>query len=181
MHSRIRELLDHLETQRAGLRAAVDTVPRELRERRPSPEAWSVAEVVEHVAIIEQRLAGLLTTLLADAQARGIGPETETALVVDPASQRMLVDRSYRITAPEMAHPTGTLDLDRAWDAFEAAHAALRDAVQAGDGLALGGVTAAHPRFGELTWYQWVAFAGGHEARHAAQIRDVATALIGTA
>ena len=180
MHPRIRELLDHLETQHRALRAAVDAVPVELRERRPSLDAWSVAEVIEHVAIIERRLAQRLDALVAEARARGVGPETDTSAVVDPAAHRMLLDRSHRVTAPTGAHPSGTVDAERAWAELEAAHATLRASVLAGDGLALGTVTAAHPRFGELDWYRWVAFAGGHEARHAAQIRDVATTLIGT-
>ena len=180
MHPRIHELLEHLDTQRLALRSAIDAVPDELRERRPSVDTWSVAEVIEHVAIIERRLAGLLGKLLADAQAQGAGPETETSAVVDPKAQRMLLDRSRRVTAPETAQPTGTLDAARAWTTFEESHAMLRATVLAGDGLALGSVTWPHPLFGPLSWYQWVAFAGGHEARHAAQIRDVATALIGT-
>jgi hypothetical protein len=34
-----------------------------------------------------------------------------------------------------------------------------------------------HPRFGPLTGYQWIAFSGAHEARHAAQIREIAEQL----
>ena len=180
MHPRIRELLDFLETQRRALRAAVDALPGELRERRPSVDAWSVAEVIEHVAIVERRLAHRLDTLLAEARARDVGPETETSSVLDAAAHRTLLDRSYRVTAAATAQPSGTVDAEQAWEEFEAAHAALRASVLAGDGLALSAVTAGHPRFGDLSWYQWVAFVGGHEARHAAQIRDVATTLIGT-
>ena len=180
MHPRIRELLDYLDSQRLVLRAAIDAVPSELRERRPSLDAWSAAEVIEHVAIVERRLTQRLDALVAEARARGVGPETETGPVLDPAAHRMLLDRSYRLTASTAAHPSGTVDAEQAWAEFEAAHAALRASVLAGDGLALGTVTAAHPRLGDLNWYQWVAFVGGHEARHAAQIRDVANALIGT-
>jgi hypothetical protein len=49
--------------------------------------------------------------------------------------------------------------------------------VRATDGLALGGVLATHPRLGSLNVYQWVLFVGGHETRHAAQIREIGEAL----
>jgi hypothetical protein len=46
------------------------------------------------------------------------------------------------------------------------------------DGLALGRVTRAHPTLGPLNRYQWVLFVGQHEARHAAQLQDIARQLV---
>jgi hypothetical protein len=106
MHPRTRELLDYLDQQRAGLRAAYSTL-----------------------------------TDLAD-----------------------------------LIQPTG-LRADAAWAAIERAGTALREAVTAADGLALGGVSWPHPRFGPLTAYHWIALCGAHEARHAAQICEIADTL----
>ena len=50
----------------------------------------------------------------------------------------------------------------------------LRGAVDRADGLAIGEVTAPHPFLGSLNLYQWLIFLGAHEARHAAQIREIA-------
>jgi hypothetical protein len=42
----------------------------------------------------------------------------------------------------------------------------------AGDGLELGAVTHPHPRFGVFSIYDWMAFLGAHEVRHAEQMRE---------
>jgi hypothetical protein len=45
------------------------------------------------------------------------------------------------------------------------------------DGLALSQVGFPHPALGTLNLYQWLLFSAGHHARHAAQIREIATQL----
>jgi len=47
MHPRIGELLAYLEAQRTVLWGAVGLIPEPLRDRRPDPDVWSVAEVLE--------------------------------------------------------------------------------------------------------------------------------------
>jgi len=116
VHPRTKELLDHLADHRAELRRAVDAVPVERRELRPAPDRWSAAEVLEHLAIVERRVA----------------------------------------------------------DGFASQ---VRAALLNADGLARGTITAPHPALGEANLYQRIAFVGGHEARHAAQIREIGAAL----
>ena len=72
MHPRIRELLEYLDVQRALLTAAFDAVPAGARDRRPAPGEWSAAGVIEHLAIVEQRVAGFTSTLIAAAKTDGV-------------------------------------------------------------------------------------------------------------
>ena len=44
-------------------------------------------------------------------------------------------------------------------------------------GMPLGAVQQPHRILGELNLYEWIAFLGTHEARHAAQIRELAATL----
>ena len=60
LHPRILELIEYLDEHRRHLHEAVASVPPPLRERKPGPDRWSVAEVVEHVSMVEQRVAALL-------------------------------------------------------------------------------------------------------------------------
>ena len=53
-----------------------------------------------------------------------------------------------------------------------------RTAIESGDGLALGAIRHTHLRFGELDLYQWILFVAEHEARHTAQVREVARQLV---
>jgi hypothetical protein len=87
-----------------------------------------------------------------------------------------LLDRTNRIAAPDAIQPTG-LDAQAAWMALEESTTAFRTAIKEGDGLALSAISMTHPLFGSLSLYQYIAFAGAHEARHAAQIREIAATL----
>lgn len=173
MHPRTRELLDYLDQQRALLRAAFDAVPPSLRDRAPAPGQWSTAACVEHLSIVGQLVAMRLARHVAEGRAAGLGPETNTDPILPQVNVSMVLDRGTKLNAPDPIQPTG-LSADTAWAAIERAGSALRDAVTAADGLALGSVSWPHPRFGPLTAYQWIAFNGAHEARHAAQIREIA-------
>jgi hypothetical protein len=179
MHPRTQELLDYLERQRAAFREAFDAVPAALRDRPPAPGKWSVAACVEHIAIVEQLVAKRLTTHVDTARAAGLGAETSTDPILPQLNVSWVLNRDTKVNAPEPIHPTG-LSADAAVAALEQSNIVLRDAVKACDGVALGGVSWMHPMFGPLTAYQWLAFHGAHEARHAVQIREIAEALATT-
>ena len=68
LHPRIEELIEFLGAHRRGVYEAVAAVPASLRDRKPAPDRWSVAEVVEHLAIVEQRVAALLTVRVTAAR-----------------------------------------------------------------------------------------------------------------
>lgn len=172
MNPRIEELISHLKSEREVLRAAFEAVPAEARETSPAPGRWSPAAIVEHLSIVQARLAGIISTKIAEARAAGIGPETSFEPIVPAIDQAHIVDRTTRVMAPDMLHPTG-LSADAAWAALERADRALHEALRSGDGLALGDVIHPHPRFGPMSIYQWAAFTGAHEVRHAAQIREI--------
>ncbi|HEX5438301.1 MAG TPA: DinB family protein [Gemmatimonadaceae bacterium] len=180
MHPRIQELLDYLAHHRADLRAAVDSVPADLRDRRPAPERWSVAEVVEHLAIVEGRITDGFIKQVAAARAKGLGPDTETAPVVPALDVAFVLDRTNRLIAAEVARPRGESDSRAAWAALERSRERLRAALVDADGLALGRVRTMHPVLGEMGLYQLIAFVGAHEGRHAAQVREIGGEVEGT-
>lgn len=178
VHPRTAELLQHLDAQHQHLRKAVESVPRERREVKPAPERWSVAEVVEHLSIVETRIERVFTMRLTEARSAGrLGAERDQSPVVGTIDMDRVLDRTRRITAAEAALPTGQLDADAAWAALERARERLRDAVRGTDGLAIGDVVQVHPVLGPINLYQWIAFVGAHEARHAAQVMELADLL----
>jgi hypothetical protein len=179
MHARTEELLRYLDTQRAVLRAAVENVPSERREVPPAAGCWSVAEILEHLAQTETLLAGLFARRLAEAKAQGLAAETETSPILPALDLERIVDRSEKIVSP-MNHPGTGLDSEAAWAALETAGETFRRAFLAGDGLAWSALQHPHPAFGMLNFYCWTAFVGAHEARHAKQIEEIASAIVNT-
>jgi hypothetical protein len=50
--------------------------------------------------------------------------------------------------------------------------------VRSADGLALSEIVQPHPVLGPINLYQWIAFVGAHEARHAAQVMELRELLV---
>jgi uncharacterized damage-inducible protein DinB len=177
MHPRTQELLTCLDSHRDALRAAVDAVPAARRDERPAADRWSVAEILEHLAIVEKRIARVVAASIAEARQGGLRAESETASVLPMLPFDRLADRTQARVAPSNVAPRGVLNAEAAWAELAATRGALRDAVQGADGLALGDVKVPHPAIGDANLYQWVLFVAGHEARHTAQIAEIAESL----
>ena len=177
MHPRSEEVLNYLDQTRTELRAAVDSIPPDARNRRPAADRWSVAQILDHLAIAHSRVAALVSKSIAEAQAKGIGPETATSSVLGTIPTERILDRTQKVQAPETIVPRSEIDAETAWHDLEQAHEKLRAALLSGDGLALDQVIQPHPVLGPINMYQWVLFNGSHEARHTLQVLEVAAGL----
>ena len=178
------ELIAHLDQNRAALRQAVDSIPPSLRERKPGADRWSVAEVLEHLAIVERRIAGRLADALGKASASssapgapGLQPGGQVSPAIDPNQIAKLSDRSQRFKTSEASEPKGAMTAEAAWAELEAVRADVLRMVRESDPFPMTEPIAPHPRFGPWNFRQWVVFAGGHDARHADQIREMLPAF----
>lgn len=177
MHPRTQELLDFIDERYAAFRATADAVPAADRERQPEPGRWSVAQVVDHVSRVEGVIAHLVGARIAEGRAQGVARETETGSVIPADDVARLTNREIRFNAPEVAHPAPDARYEDACAALDAAHRQVRQIFADAVGLALGTIELPHPALGPLNLYQWGVAVGGHEARHALQIREAADAL----
>jgi hypothetical protein len=174
---RVDELLEHLAESRRVLADAIALVPPALRQTAPAPGQWSVAQVIEHLVIVETRSTKVIAMLSDGAP---VGSATDTDAPAPDAHRldtTMLLDRSRRVTAPDPLHPTSDVDAADAWRRLGETRAALCAIVVAMNGRRMDRVTRPHPVLGVLNGFQWVGAVAGHEQRHAAQIREIAGAL----
>ena len=164
-------VVKHLEETRDAFVAAVSGLSEAQQRFKPSADAWSIADIVEHLALAEQGIVNIVTTRLPEGNApaadKVTGPARFARLdaIVPTREQR-------RITAPSPLVPKGT------WPTVDAAIAAFVEA--RGRGIAL--ATSAGPEacrhvfphriFGDLDLEEWLYFCGQHSARHAAQVRE---------
>lgn len=165
----IRERLD---VERRALLARLEGVPGERLVRRPTPDRWSVAEVLEHLARIESGVTRLLhakgqTAPPADA------PAPDAGALLTPEIGARVRDRSRRIEAPELVRPGGGVAPDEALRQLAAARERLLAAWASADRAALDRVVHPHPVIGPLTLRSWMALTADHEARHAAQVGEI--------
>ena len=178
MHPRLAAVIDYADSARTELLATVDAVPHPLREARPSEQAWSVAEILEHLMIVERGVAKLVALKLGEMQTLADPPrEAPDDVPVDITKLQRLSDRSIRLPAPDRVVPRGQLSAEEALSALLITRGVLLAQLHAADGYALSQASHPHPFFGSLDLYEWVFMTGGHELRHAAQIREVAAQL----
>lgn len=131
---------------------------------KPTNDAWSIAECVDHLAIVEERVLKHL---------KGLGPSAEPAAMTDAQLLERLRDRSKPIAAPQRVHPTArSTDAAASLGGF---HRARSDMIAfvAATSASLRSQTMPHPAFGPLDGYQWVVLMAGHVRRHLQQIDEI--------
>ena len=171
------EIYEHIDRTRARLTAAVEDLSDEQQTFSPASERWSVAELVEHLSIVEESVASLLERLLGKAEessADASAPDTFEPVSIEEFVERT---RSVKLEAPERIRPTGTLPVADSLARLKASRAALhalRPRIERADGRA---IRFPHPAWGPLDLYQWLLFVGAHEDRHLAQIEALKEAM----
>jgi hypothetical protein len=173
MNPRINELIDFLDRERADLDRAIAAVPPQRHNAKPSPEAWSVAEVANHLALTDQRVTALLMRITTEAKANGIRPDGDTSPILPQIDVRKVLDRSSKIRNPR-GDPAADCNVADGLAGLDAARKDLKALLRQPDLPDLGKVSAPHPAFGPLSGYEWVAFMAAHTHRHADQIREIA-------
>lgn len=176
MNPRLEEIFAYAASTRDELLRAADA-PEEERSRRPSDGRWSVAENLEHLALVEAGTVTLLAKMLARARAAGLGPEREEGSVLRSLDEHGVEQAAHPIAAPSFVAPTGALTADASLASLARSRAALLAFYRDADGLDLGAVRARHVALGELDLYQWPLFVAQHERRHARQIVATLAAL----
>jgi hypothetical protein len=170
-YNSVAEIYEELDETRARLVGAVEQLTDEHLGFRPSPESWTVAEIVEHLSIVERRVArmlGVMLTKLEPEAARAEGSKFETVSVAEFVER----SRTEKYTAPDEIRPKG-LPLSDSLAALRDSRAALnslRERVERVDGTR---AHFPHPIWGPLDLYQWLAFVSAHEQRHISQIETL--------
>jgi hypothetical protein len=172
MHAHLTTVFSMLDESLAAVQASAESVPPALRGRRPAPERWSVAEVLEHLALVEHLFTERIGGRIAAARSR-LAAEARERTPLPPRIAAMMASRAQTRNAPDQVIPTGRMDAETALVALRQAHAGFRAALRDASGLALSTVTYEHPFFGTLNAYQWAELMAGHERRHAAQIAEI--------
>jgi len=134
---------------------------------KPAPDRWSIAETMEHIAIVEGRvpdIVGSMAQAPADAPNRDVRQVDAFVLVAVPM-------RHPKVKAPERIAPLGNRTGRQALEDFLANR--VRTAALLSSSPNLRGRVVPHPILGPWDGYQWILAAGGHCARHTGQILEV--------
>lgn len=177
MHARLAEAMNYVEEKRNELLQSFAGVSGDRLCQRATPEGWSVAEILDHLRMVEAGVARLITKRVAQAREKGLGEERSTEPVLPTFDQHSARLESAVMQSPATVVPRANIDINEALDGLESSREALRAAAVSADGLSIGEIKHTHVILGELDLYQWLIFVGQHEGRHKRQIERTLKAI----
>ena len=161
-------ILEQLNATRSRLLSELDGLSDEQLNWKPDDSTWSIAQVVQHIAMGESGIVQPI--LLGLAQNPTFTPKT---LPLD----HLLLDRSRKVNAPERLHPsTEPKTVGKLKEILHNSREKFLDVLSRVEDSSLLDKTSPpvpHPAFGELSTRQWIQFGILHEARHILQIEEL--------
>ncbi len=162
------QALRYLTETRAGVVEAVKGLSEAQLNFKPAADRWSIAEVLEHITVVEDLALNSVRPRLEKAPAP---PVDWDAKKVDAKVLAMLPDRSTKYQAPPQIQPTRRWTPAATLDHFLASRAETINWLKSSNDLRAHVV--AHPAFGPLDGYEWILAVAGHSERHTKQILEV--------
>jgi hypothetical protein len=160
--------LQYLEQTRDGVVAATKGLSEAQLKFKPAPDRWSVAEVLEHITVVEGAIYQNVTERIMKAPAGAADRDTAK---IDAQVLAMVPDRSHKVKAPEQFVPTGRWPATDTLDQFLKTRSQTIAFFESTPDLRahVGGESP----FGPLDAYEWLMFTSAHSARHTKQILEV--------
>ncbi len=167
---KLSELLAYMDQTRSALRATAGDINPSFATVRPRSGDWSAAEVVAHLAIVEDGVGRLITKCVRKAREDGIGPDMSDESILSSLDRYRIVENEVRLKAPSTTTPEGVQSVEQSLAALEQSRAKLRDALIGAADVDLSSIKRPHPVLGDIDLYQWSLFVAQHEERHRRQI-----------
>lgn len=159
---------EQVNAARSRLLSVLDGLSDEDLNWKPNETSWSIAQVVQHIAMIEGRTPTLIS--LGFAEDPNFTPS-------DLKLEQRVPDRTAKFNAPPPLHPSDepksftelTAILERSHQTFVDAFKSIENDRR----LDTTSPPMPHPVFGKMSTRQWIEAAHYHEVRHTQQIEEI--------
>jgi DinB superfamily len=164
-----------LEQTQSGVVGAIRSLSESQWTFKPSPGRWSIAEIVEHIVFVQERVLGPIREQLATAQA----VPTHDYQRVDEIVIYQFSNRLTKFPAPEFAHPTGGSARSEALERVSTNYVRLKDYLESTPDPRQHGMESpplqliSKGAYQYMDGYQWILSAAAHTERHTKQILEV--------
>jgi len=169
----MKRVLKRLDRVHEKLTATVAPLPEGLFQRQPADGGWSVAQILEHLCLVEERV-------MKDLEKAVSRPPRKVRFVKRLVPTSIVSLRLVRVKAPQAVNPAAKPEeviafpgKDEAIANYNRARNDLKNlcATQGNDRFRQ--IIFKHPFLGEIDGVAAVSFVGYHELRHYKQIREV--------
>ena len=158
----------YLADTRAGVIEAVKGLSEAQFSFKPGPDRWSIAECLEHIAIVENAVLSGVRVRLEKGPAPAADRDVKQ---IDAMILTTVPDRSTKVKAPAQLVPTGNSAPAANLEHFLASRQQTVNWLKSDSNLR--GHSVDHPVLGPLDGYEWILAAAGHSERHTKQILEV--------
>jgi hypothetical protein len=166
LHPELRKAIGLTDDDRQRLLDRVQGMTQAQTDYKPSPDAWSVGEVLHHLILIEVSISKLFNKLIKEHQ-RVIGA-TDAMRVED---MRYAADRPQQ--APEFGIPAYGRALIDLLTELAATRERTTQTLAKYEGHDPSELRWKHQRFGDMGMAHWARFIGLHEGHHVRQIECI--------
>ncbi len=156
----------HLAVARGYLFESVSGLSAAQWNFRPDNDTWSIAEILEHLVLIEGRVHAIIGSMIDCPEAEPGHKERE----IDDFIINEVPKRSIRVKAPAPVCPISRWTGPEALELFIASRDQTMQLLAA---PLLRGRVRPHPLFGPWDGYQWLLAVASHTMRHTGQILEV--------
>jgi len=169
-YQNISEIYDANDRVRERLKNTVSNLNDEQLNSLPADGTWTIANIVEHISLVDGGIIRLSTKLLTEAQ--GAGGKSDGSAKISEAFLEQ-ASKPLKLQAPERVRPTGTPTVTESFAIIDENRKKLEDLRPLFESVECSDFKFPHPYFGDLTAHEWLALLGGHEARHTRQIEGI--------
>jgi hypothetical protein len=175
VYQKLDDIYVMIEQQQVGFVAAVSGLNDAQVQFRLAEDEWTIAEIAEHIGIVNGGFLRITYKLLKQAESAGAPPLAGLSLsyVLLDAEGRQ---NPARFPAPEIVRPKGgqavadsLAKITQNWADFQI----VRPRLEAAD---CSQPKFPHPAVGEINAYQWLIVMGEHLDRHCGQIERLKAA-----
>ncbi|MBK8812535.1 MAG: DinB family protein [Acidobacteria bacterium] len=171
-YTKISEIYDANDQIRLKLKAVIGDLTEAQAGTRENDEGWTIREIVEHLAIVEDGMTKICARLLAGGAEKGAKADGD-AKISGAFLEKTSAWGNAKVEAPERVHPTGTKSIAESVATLDENRIRLNDLRSAFETVECTEFTFPHPAFGDMSAHEWLALLGAHEARHISQIRRI--------
>ncbi|MEO8193040.1 MAG: DinB family protein [Gemmatimonadales bacterium] len=172
LRPKLAELLEYMDATRRRLVETVNHLNPTFAAIRPRDGAWSAAETLNHLAIVEKVVVPMMTKAIDAGRAAGVGPDESDEPIIASLDRFRMTEPVTKVTAPSRISPTADTTVEQSLAMLEESRSRLRAAFTDNADLNLVAITAPHRMLGEMNMYQWGLFVAQHEERHRKQIEQ---------
>jgi len=165
--------LKRLDTVHEKLSLAVRNTNPNLYSKRPAENEWSIAEVVQHLCLVEERITEAL-----EKGRKGGSPKVGFLKKLIP--MRIISLRFKKFKAPKLVMPSDPPPMNELLENYDRARGRLKQFCAECGPERLKAMSVKHPFLGDIDGVAAVSMLNFHEERHYKQIREILKKLEAT-